>query len=128
MRVPGHRFLPALAVLLIAAQAPTANGSAYGVGVEQTLHHLRADLNRALQDTVWPTEGEARRLERVRRGVAVFQNRWDQGRFDHTVQHGLIESLGDRLARNRLTAPDRMALTTDLERLRALRNLNENYR
>ena len=117
MRVPGYRFLPALGILLIAAQARTANGSApYDVSVQETLDPVRADLNGALQHTVWPTAGEAPRLERERHPGPV-----------HAARHAPIESLNDVVERNRLTSRARMAFTTDLERLRVVRDLNKNY-
>jgi hypothetical protein len=128
MRILRYRFLPAVAVVLIAVQAPAANGrTPYRLGVQETLHRVRADLNRAVQDTPWPTAGEARRFERVRHRVAEFQNRWDQGRLDHAALHALIEGLKDVVERNRLTSWDRMALRSDLERLRAVQDLYENY-
>ena len=122
MRIPRYRFLPALAVLLLAAQAPKANGKTpYHVGVQETLNRVRRDLNRAMQDTAWPTAGEARRLGRARHHAAEFQHRWEHGRFDRAALDGLIEALQDVVERNRLILPDRMALNADLERLRAIR-------
>jgi hypothetical protein len=87
-----------------------------------TLDRVRADLGRAERNMRYIGEGEMRRFNNIRDGLADFQRRWERGRYDRAALDQAIGNLQALVDRGRLRPRDRDLLADDLQRLRGLQD------
>ena len=94
----------------------------------EPLDRVRADVDRAMRDTRYLSRDDGKRIDKVRREISDFQQKWERGKFDRRELGDVINSLQKVVDRNRLDPRDRNMLMNDVAQLREFRSRGGMYR
>ena len=87
----------------------------------EPLGRVRADIDRAERNLHYLPAEEFERFNAARREIGEFQRRWEEGRYDKGALDHVIENLNHVVEHGRLRPHDRDILSSDVGRLREMR-------